>query len=126
MIEIKTKVTIVGGRHVTNRNYHLFRLEKLKPGCCVVGHPQIPDPKSHREVYRIKKDHWDEWKDGKQTGHKRKGYSFVEVTHGGGMCGIQPSVRKLVMAATFGIFGQRDDYQLFFEGEDAQQERRAA
>jgi len=117
-IEITTRVTVINGRFAINRNAHLIRMEKLKPGCNVVGCPRIPDPKTYREVYRIKKDHWDEWEDGKKTGRKRRGYSFVEVNHGmGGWGGVQPSVRALIEAASFSLFGPNTDCRIVFEGE---------
>lgn len=117
-IVIRVKVSVIGGKYATNKNAHLFRLEKLRPGCNVLGNPRIPDPKNYREVYRIEKDFWQEWENGKATRRKKKGYSFVEVNHRmGGFGGVQKSVRALIKQACFGIFGMRDDYKLVFEGE---------
>jgi len=118
-IEIVAKLTLVNGRFATNKNAHRIRCEKTEPGCTGVRHRDIPNPETYREVYRIKKDHWDEWKNGKPTGRKRKGYSFVEVTHGMGMVGVHRSVRALITAASYAIFGPRTDYRIVFEQEEA-------
>jgi len=116
---ITVKLTLVGGKHITNAHAHLVRMEKTKPGCNVRGCPRIPNPETYMEVYRVEKDFWDEWgADGKKTGRKRKGYSFVEVSHRmGGFGGVQSSVKKLIKAACFGIFGM-NDHRIIFEGGD--------
>lgn len=104
------RVVLPNAKFATNANAQFIFAEKLTPGCNVRGNPKIPDPKNYREVYHIVRDHWDEWKDGEKTGRKIKGYSFIEVNHGmGGWGGVQPSVRKLVIAAiTQGVFGWND------------------
>jgi hypothetical protein len=113
-IQFIPRVSLKNASYATNENAHLIRLEKLKPGCNV-RHRNIPDPENYREVYVIKKDHWDEWKNGRPTGKKRRGYSFVEINHGmGGHGGIQPSVRKLVKAACMGLFGFGTDYRIVY------------
>lgn len=112
--EIRVKLRVVGGKLLANKNAHLIRLESSKVGCNVI-HRNIPDRKTYREVWRIKKDHWPEYKNGKATGKKQKGYSFVEVNHGGGCGGVQKSVRDLIIASLFGLFGLRD-YRVIYEG----------
>jgi hypothetical protein len=104
-MKLSLKVQLIGGRNVSNKNAHLIRAVNKKPGCSVIS-PRIPDPKNYVETYRVVKDHWDEWENGKKTGRKKKGYSLIEVTHGmGGWGGVQKSVRNLVKCALLSAGG---------------------
>lgn len=58
--------------------------------CTNVIHPKI-DPKTYREKWVIRKD--------------PEGFIFVEVTHGGGICGHARNVRQLVIKTLFGLSG---------------------
>ncbi len=115
--QFSVKIALLNGTFATNKNAHRIRCEKVEVGCPNVIHHAI-DPKTYREVYRIKKDHWDEWKDGQRTGRKRKGYCFVEITHGmGGPGHTQNSVGALIKAAAVQnetFFGGK--YRIIFEG----------
>ena len=59
----------------------------------------------YRETWVIKRD-------------RKKGFHFVEIVHGAGICGYAPTVRGLVLRSGFGLFGPNTDRELVVVNHD--------
>lgn len=99
---IKCHVRVEGGKWLTAANAYRIQIRSTTPSDRSGN--RLPTP-----IERFKNDapYFQCWR---IMRHKKKGFAFVEVCHGGGICGARQTVRELAISALGCYSGYGGDY----------------